>query len=268
MKKVWVYLVLILLSLFVLGPFLWMLSTSVKPDAEVLSAIPHLFPEHWAFDNYAKAWASAPFARYFWNSFFVSALETVFDLTFGAMAAYAFARMEFFGKNVLFVALLATMMVPGEVLLIPNYITISTLNWLNTYPGLIVPWLVSVFTIFLMRQFFLGLPREVFEAAELDGCGPLRTLFGIIMPISKPIWITSALIKFVGAWNAFLWVLIIANSSDYYTLPVGLINFSSDVGTVYNQLMAAATFSVLPLIVLFLFGQRYFIEGIARSGIK
>lgn len=212
MRKFWVYVLLIILALFVLGPFIWMLSTSVKPEGDVLSKIPHLLPSHWQFSNYGKAWKSAPFGRYFVNSILIAGVETIFDLTLGAMAAYAFARMEFFGKRVLFVILLATMMVPGEVLLIPNYITISNLGWISTYQGLIVPWLISIFTVFLMRQFFMSLPREIFEAAEIDGCSPLRILFRIIMPLSIPIWITSALIKFVGAWNSFLWVLIIANA--------------------------------------------------------
>lgn len=268
MRKPITYILLILLAAFSLGPFLWMLSTSVKPDGDVMATVPHLFPSSWQFHNYSDAWQASPFGQYFWNSFLISALTTVFDLTFGAMAAFAFARMEFFGKRVLFLLLLATLMVPGEVMLIPNYITIANLHWMDTYQALIVPFMVSVFSIFLMRQFFLGLPREVFEAAEIDGCSPVRTLFQIIMPISKPIWITAGLIKFVGSWNSFLWVMIVTNSPDKYTLPVGLISFSSDVGTVYNQLMAASTFCVIPLVILFLFGQRYFIEGIARSGIK
>lgn len=245
-----------------------MLSSSVKPEGEVLSQVPHLFPSHFEWGNYVAAWKSAPFGHYFLNSFLISAAETLFDLTFGAMAAFAFARIEFVGRRVIFVILLATMMVPGEVLLIPNYITLTNLNWINTYQGLIVPWMVSVFTIFLMRQFFLSMPQDLFDAAEVDGCHPMRTLFGIVMPLAKPIWITAGLIKFVGSWNAFLWVMIVANSPNLYTLPVGLVNFSSNVGTVYNQLMAAATFSVVPLIVLFLVGQRYFIEGVARSGIR
>ncbi|GMA64391.1 carbohydrate ABC transporter permease [Alicyclobacillus fastidiosus] len=268
MRKACIYLCLVVLVLFVIGPFVWMLSSSVKPEGEVLTKVPHLFPSHFDFRNYLDAWRSAPFGQYFFNSFLVSALETGFDLTFGAMAAYVFARMEFVGKRVIFLTLLATMMVPGEVLLIPNYITLTQLNWINTYQGLIVPWMVSVFTIFLMRQFFLTLPQEIFDAADLDGSGPMRTLFGMVMPLSKPVWITAAIIKFVGSWNAFLWVLIVANSPSYYTLPVGLVNFSSNVGTVYNQLMAAATFSVIPLVVVFLIGQRYFIEGVARAGIK
>lgn len=267
-RNLFIYIPLAIIALFVLGPFIWMLSTSVKPSGEVLSVIPHLIPSRWEFDNYAKAFASSPFLLYFWNSFFISFVETAVDLTIGAMAAYAFARIDFIGKRALFLVLLATIMVPGEVLLIPNYITITNLGWVNSYQGLIVPWLVSVFTIFLMRQYFLSLPQELFDAAEMDGCGPLRTLFRIVLPVSKPIWITAALIKFVGAWNSFLWVLVVANSPSLYTLPVGLINFSSNEGTVYNQLMAAATFTVIPLVILFAVGQRYFVEGIARAGIK
>ncbi|MCY0897006.1 MAG: carbohydrate ABC transporter permease [Alicyclobacillaceae bacterium] len=267
-QKTTIYILLLVLVAFVLGPFVWMLSSSLKPGGEVLSAVPRLLPSHWDFSNYVKAWTSAPFARYFVNSFFISAVQTAFDLTFGAMAAYAFARIDFVGRNTLFLILLATLMVPGEMLLIPNYITITQLRWINSYQGLIVPWLVSVFTIFLMRQFFLQIPKELVEAAELDGMGPFRTLFRIVMPLSKPVWITAGLIKFVGSWNSFLWVIIVSNSQKLDTLPVGLLNFTSNVGTVYNQLMAAATFSVVPLIILFLFGQRYFIEGVARSGLK
>lgn len=267
-RRIGVYGTLGALCLMTVIPFLWMLSTSVKPEAEVLSTIPHWMPSHFQFQNYRAAFDSSPFVQYFFNSVAIAGLETVVDLPVGAMAAFAFARLEFFGKRGLFLVFLATMMVPGEVLLIPNYITISGFGWINTYQGLIVPWLVSVFTIFLMRQYFMSLPQELFDAADMDGCGPMRTLFRIVLPVTKPIWVTTGLIKFVGAWNSFLWVLIVANSPKLDTLPVGLINFSSDAGTVYNQLMAAATFTVLPLLLLFVAGQRYFVEGIARSGIK
>lgn len=267
-RKIPTYFLLILLVLFVAVPFLWMLITSLKPEGEVLTLVPQWIPHPLEFSNYVTAWKSAPFRQFYINSFIISIFETVFDLTFGAMAAYAFARIDFYGKKIIFIILLATMMIPGEVMLVPNFITVTKLHWVSTYQGLIVPWLVSVFTIFLMRQFFLGLPTELFESGELDGCSQLRILFRIIFPVSKPIWITAGLIKFIGAWNSFLWVLIVSMTSDKDTLPVGLLNFSSGAGTVYNQLMAAATFSVLPLVVLFLIGQRYFIQGIARSGLR
>jgi multiple sugar transport system permease protein len=176
--------------------------------------------------------------------------------------------MSFPGKNLIFGLFLSTMMIPGEVLLVPNFITISRFGWIDTYYALIIPWIVSVFAIFLLRQHFLTLPRELQDAAKIDGCSHWRFLWTVVVPLSKPAIVTSALLKFVGSWNAFLWVLIVTNKDKFRTLPVGLQTFSTDVGTVYNMLMAAATFSILPIIVLFLFTQRYFVQGIARTGLK
>lgn len=220
------------------------------------------------FHNYVTAWKSAPFGVYYINTAFVSTVTTILEVIIAAMAAYAFALMNFPGKNLIFALFLGTMMIPGEVLLVPNFITISKLGWIDTYYALIIPWVVSVFAIFLMRQHFLTLPRELQDAAKIDGCSHFRFLWTVVVPISKPVVITSALLKFVGSWNAFLWVLIVTNKDKFRTLPVGLQTFSSDVGTIYNQLMAAATFSILPVIVLFLFTQKYFIRGIARTGLK
>jgi len=220
------------------------------------------------FQNYVDAWNSAPFGRYYINTVLVASLTTIFEVIIASMAAYAFSWMLFPGRNFIFGLFLATMMVPGEVLLVPNFITISKFGWIDTYYALIVPWIVSVFAIFLMRQHFMTIPRELFDAAKIDGCSHWRFLWQIVVPLSKPVIITGALLKFVGSWNAFLWVLIVTNSDKYRTLPVGLQNFSSDVGTMFNQLMAAATFSILPVIILFLFTQKYFIRGIARTGLK
>lgn len=220
------------------------------------------------FQNYIMAWKSAPFAIYYINTALVSVVTTILEVIFATMAAYAFAIMKFPGKNLIFALFLGTMMIPGEVLLVPNFITISKLGWIDTYYALIVPWIVSVFAIFLMRQHFLTLPSELKDAALIDGCSHFRYLWTIVAPLSKPTIITSALLKFVGSWNAFLWVLIVTNKDKFRTLPVGLQTFSTDVGTVYNQLMAAATFSILPIVVLFLFTQKYFIRGIARTGLK
>lgn len=220
------------------------------------------------FQNYAMAWKSAPFGIYYLNTAFVSIVTTVLEVIFAAMAAYAFAIMRFPGKNLIFALFLGTMMIPGEVLLVPNFITISRLGWIDTYYALIIPWIVSVFAIFLMRQHFLTLPSELKDAALIDGCSHFRYLWTIVAPLSKPTIITCALLKFVGSWNAFLWVLIVTNKDRFRTLPVGLQTFSTDVGTVYNQLMAAATFSILPIVILFLFTQKYFIRGVARTGLK
>ncbi|WP_041083129.1 carbohydrate ABC transporter permease [Thermotoga profunda] len=220
------------------------------------------------FQNYAMAWKSAPFGIYYINTAFVSIVTTILEIIFAAMAAYAFAIMRFPGKNLIFALFLGTMMIPGEVLLVPNFITISKLGWIDTYYALIIPWIVSVFAIFLMRQHFLTLPSELKDAALIDGCSHFRYLWTIVAPLSKPTIITSALLKFVGSWNAFLWVLIVTNKDKFRTLPVGLQTFSTDVGTVYNQLMAAATFSILPIVILFLFTQKYFIRGVAHTGLK
>lgn len=220
------------------------------------------------FHNYVAAWKSAPFGIYYVNTVFVSTMTTIAEVVLCAMAAYAFALMNFPGKNLIFGLFLSTMMIPGEVLLVPNFITISKLGWIDTYYALIIPWIVSAFAIFLLRQHFLTLPRELQDAAKIDGCSHWRFLWTVVVPLSKPAIVTSALLKFVGSWNAFLWVLIVTNKDKFRTLPVGLQTFSTDVGTVYNMLMAAATFSILPILILFLFTQRYFVQGIARTGLK
>jgi len=220
------------------------------------------------FQSYIDAWNAAPFGRYFLNSVFVASSTTILEIIFASMAAFAFAKMRFFGKNVIFLILLSTMMVPGEIFLIPNYITLTRLGWIDTYYALIVPWTTSVFAIFLLRQYFMTLPDELYDAAKIDGCSRWRFLWMVAVPLSKPIIVTAALLKFIGSWNAFLWVLIMTKSPEMRTIPVGLQNFSSEAGTVYNQLMAASTFSLLPIIVLFLFAQKQLIRGIARTGLK
>lgn len=220
------------------------------------------------FQNYVLAWKSAPFGRYYINTIFIATVTTILEVIISAMAAYAFSWMNFPGKNILFSIFLATMMVPGEVLLVPNFITVTKFGWIDTYYALIIPWIVSVFSIFLMRQHFLSLPSELFDAAKIDGCSHWRYLWQIVVPLSKPVVVTSALLKFVGSWNSFLWVLIVTNSPKYRTLTVGLQTFSSEVGTLYNMLMAAATFSILPVVIVFLFTQKYFVRGIARTGLK
>lgn len=220
------------------------------------------------FQNYVDAWHAAPFARYYFNTVFVATVTTLLNIIVGVMAAFAFSKLRFWGRNFLFMLFLATMMIPGEVLLVPNFITIVKFGWFNTYYALIIPWVASAFVIFLMRQNFMTIPDELFDAAKIDGASKWRFLWTILVPLSKPVIITGALLNFVGSWNAFLWVLIVTNTPSMRTLPVGLQNFSSNAGTMYNQLMAASTFSMLPIVILFLFAQKYFIQGIARSGLK
>jgi multiple sugar transport system permease protein len=221
------------------------------------------------FQNYVDAWTMGKyFGNYYFNTVFVAIVTTVLDILFACMAAFAFSKLNFFGKNFLFMLFLATMMVPGEVLLVPNYITLTKFGWMDSYLALIVPWVVSVFVIFLIRQHFMTIPDELYDAGKIDGITKWGFLWKVMVHLSKPVIITGALLKFVGSWNSFLWVLIVTKSPQVRTLPVGLSTFSTEVGTLYNKLMAASTFSMIPIIILFLFVQKYFIQGIARTGLK
>lgn len=249
-------------------PFFWMVTTSFKEESEVLRMPPQWFPKVWHWENYIKAWNVAPFGRYFFNSFFMAITTTIGEVITTVLAAYAFAKMRFFGKNVLFSILLGTLMIPGQMLLIPNYVTITRLGWFDRYEALIIPWLASVFGIFLLRQFFRSIPDELQDAARIDGCSRFRFLWQIVVPLSKPAIMTVALLKFLGSWNAFLWVLIMTNSDKMRTVPVGLTLFSSEVGTAYEQLMAASVLAIIPVLILFFFTQKQFIQGVARTGIK
>ncbi len=262
------YLLLFVSCAIMLLPFFWMVTTSFKLESEVLRMPPQWFPKDWLWRNYIKAWNVAPFGRYFFNSFFMAITTTIGEVVTTILAAYAFAKMRFFGKNVLFAILLATLMIPGQMLLIPNYVTITRLGWFDRYEALIIPWLASVFGIFLLRQFFRSIPDELQDAARIDGCSRLRFLWQIVVPLSKPAIMTVALLKFLGSWNAFLWVLIMTNSNKMRTVPVGLTLFSSEVGTAYEQLMAASVLAIIPVLILFFFTQKQFIQGVARTGIK
>jgi len=249
-------------------PFFWMVTTSFKTDLEAMRMPPQWIPRTWLWENYPVALARAPFGRYFFNSFFVSILSTIGEVFTTILAAYAFAKMRFFGKNFLFALLLGTMMIPGEMLLIPNYVTLVRLNWFDHYEGLIIPWLASVFGIFLLRQFFRSLPDELWDSARIDGCRRFRYLWTIMVPLSKPAILTVALLKFLGSWNAYQWVLLMTNAQSMRTVPVGLTMFSSDIGTEYQLLMAASVVAIVPILILFFFTQKQFIQGVARTGIK
>lgn len=252
----------------ILLPYYLMVITSVKPIREIFTDPFTWFPSRLAWENYVDAWTHAPFARYFLNSTILAVSETSGVLVTSALAGYAFARMKFVGREVLFVLFLGTLMVPGEVQLVPNYITITRLGWLNTYQALIIPWLASVFGIFFMRQFFATIPQELQDAATIDGASHWTFLWRVVVPLSKPAFITVALLTFLGSWNALTWPLIVTNTPNMRPIMVGLLAFSNEWGTQPRLLMAAATFSVAPVLVLFFVLQRYFIAGIARAGMK
>lgn len=266
--RIVLYIILFAGAAVMLLPFLWMLTTSLKSEAAVLQMPPQWIPHEWKWSNYTEAWHTAPFGRYFFNSFFMSGVTTIGEVIFTIFAAYAFAKMKFFGKNVLFTILLGTLMIPGQMLLVPNFVTINRLGWYNTYQALIIPWLASVFAIFLLRQFFRSLPDELWDSARIDGCGRFRFLWQIMVPLAKPAIVTVAILKFIGGWNAFLWVLIMTSDELMRTVPVGLQSFSSEVGTRYELLMAASVLAVLPILILYFFTQKQFIKSFARTGIK
>lgn len=263
-----VYLLLALGAAGMLLPFFWMITTSFKDPIEVLRMPPVWIPSQIRFENYVLAWHAAPFARYFANSFFVAIFSTLGEVITSIFAAYAFAKMNFLGREVLFTILLGTLMIPGEMLLVPNYITITSLGWHDTYQALIIPWVASVFSIFLLRQFFRTIPDEFWDAARIDGCSRTRYLWRVLVPLSRPAIFTVALFAFIGSWNAYLWPLIMTNRAEMRTVPVGLQVFSMEVGTAYEQLMAASTLAIIPILILFLLTQRQFIQGVARTGLK
>ncbi|MCL4544717.1 MAG: carbohydrate ABC transporter permease [Chloroflexi bacterium] len=268
-----IHAILIVGGLLVALPFLWMLLTSVKTQFEALAYPPTFLPRQWQWHNYVDAWrlpGSWPkgFPRYFVNTVFIATVTTMGALVTSLPAGYAFAKMEFFGKNVIFLCFLATLMVPFEATLVPDFIIIKSLHWYNTYYAQIVPWLGTVFGIFLLRQFISSLPNELWEAAQIDGLGHAGYLRWVVAPLSLPGLLTLGLFTFLDSWNALIWPLIVTSSDQMRPIQVGLSYFITEEGTQVNQLMAAATFTILPILILFLFTQRQFIEGIAHSGLK
>lgn len=229
-----------------------------------------------AIDNFLSAWyrpeessrGEVNFLTYFIVSTITAVSATTGTLITSALAAFAFARLRFWGKNIFFYVILATMMVPGQVLLIPNFLILSNLGMLDTYGALIVPWLASVFTIFLMRQFFMTIPNDLWDAARIDGSSRFRYLWQIVVPLSKPVFITAGIFDFLNNWNSLLWPLIVTSSPNKRTLMVGLQNLNDDAGQEFHILMAASCFAIVPIVIVFFFLQRFFIEGIARTGLK
>ncbi|SFB00011.1 carbohydrate ABC transporter permease [Clostridium frigidicarnis] len=266
--KVFVYTVLVIGAIITIAPFLWMLSTSLKPFGEVFQMPPKLLPSKFMWNNYLEVQERIPIIRFFFNSFTITLGVTAGTLITTILAAFGFSRIKFWGRDVIFSIFIGTMIIPGEVILIPNYITISKLGWINTYKGLIIPWTISVFSVFLLRQFFLTVPEALYKAAKIDGCSDFKFLWKVMVPVSKPALITIALLKIINSWNEFLWPLIITNIPEMRTLPVALMTFTSEAGNDYHLLMAAATIIITPMIIIYFVLQKYIISGITKSGIK
>lgn len=262
------YAILIFGAVFILLPFVWMILTSVKPSSEVLKMPPKWIPSTIQWKNYVKAFQAVPFFTYLKNSILVTVMITSCELLTVTLAAYAFAQLEFRGKQVLFLLLVATMMVPGEILTIPNFVTLARLGWINTYKAMVAPWATSVFSIFLLRQQFASIPQSYYKAARMDGCSDLRYLFTVMVPMSRPTLVSIALLKIINSWNSYLWPLISTNSREMRTLPVGLAYFSTEAGTDYNTLMAFSLMIIAPTIIVYLLTQKYIIQGVSKTGLK
>ena len=249
-------------------PFVWMIGTAFKTYPESISASFRVFPRDWQLRNFYDAMIAAPFPTYFFNSFLVAGIVTIGVVVTALCMGYAFARLHFPGRGALFFIVLATMMIPFEVTLIPNFILINRLGWYDSYLALTVPWLASAFAVFLVRQSLLALPRDYDDAARMDGCGHLRMLVFVAAPLVKPALMTAALFAFLGSYNALVWPLIVTGSEGMRLVQVGLTVFTGDQGTRVNLLMAASTVIMAPTVLLYFLAQRYFLDSALGSGLK
>ncbi len=263
------YVTVILLALAVMVPFIWMLVTSLKDQTEVFAYPPTWIPQQPQWQNYLEVWKEAPFGRYFLNSTIVALAVTVGQLIACILAAFAFARMNFKGKNAMFLVFLSTTMISSQVTLVPSYLIMRSLNWIDHYQALIVPFLANAFGVFMIRQSFRTIPRELEEAAKLDGCGRFRFLVQILLPLCKPILASQALFAFMGNWNSYLWPLIVTNRDSMRTVQIGLRYFvSGEGGTQWGVYMAAAVVVSLPVILVYFLVQKTFVESMASTGLK
>ena len=268
--KVLVYAFLILMGVIVLFPFYWMLNSSLKTLTEYRLSVPTFFPRQVMFSNYAEAFQAASLGRLFLNTMIVGLVSTILSLVITILSAFAFARLEFKGKNILFAGLLATMMIPGELFTITNYTTVTNFGWINTYTVLIVPFLVSVFYIYLLRQNFLQIPNELYLAAKVDGTSDFKYLIKVMIPLSLPTLISITILKMMGAWNSYIWPRLVANDANHRMVTNGLRNaFRDTTGDVnYPVQMAAVALVSAPLFLVFIFLRKYIMRGVSRSGIK
>lgn len=263
-----IWTLLLLTGATMVVPFLWMISTSLKAAGSVYSLPPQWIPDPFVWRNYLETWRIQPFGRFYLNSIIVTFSITIGQVLTSSLAAYAFARLDFRFRDTLFMAYLCTMMVPAAVTMIPVFILLSQLGWIDTYRALILPLAFSAYGTFLLRQFFMGIPKDLEEAAFIDGCGHFRIYLMIVLPLSKPALATLSLFTFMGAWRDFMWPLVVTNSAEMRTLPVGLASFQGMYSTNWPLLMAASVLVMAPLVLVFLFNQRHFVESINMSGVK
>jgi multiple sugar transport system permease protein len=249
-------------------PYFWMVSSSLKTMTNMFSVPVQWIPDPVNWQSYAVAWHAQDFPRYFLNSAFVAAAITLGNLLLASLAGYSLAKFRYFGRGLLFMLILSTMMLPLEVTMVPLFLIIKRLDWVNSYQGLIVPFLVDGFGVFLMRQYMIGIPQALIDSARIDGASELRIFWQIVLPLCKPALVALGVFTFREAWDMYIWPLIIVSKDSLRTLPLAISLFMSSYGTAWDQLMAIAVLGTLPMIVLFFFLQRAFIQGIAITGLK
>ncbi len=268
-RRIITYLLLVIAVVATLMPFIWMLLGSLKTDGEILRDPSGFLPMDPTLNNYATWFTDLNISTFFLNSLIVAVFTVLGNLLFCSMIGYALAKMEFAGKRVLFLLVMITLMVPGVVTFVPLFVLVSKLGLLNTYPALILPFLTSPLGVFLMRQFMMGIPDSLIEAARIDGAGELRTFFRVVMPLCGPPLATLGILTFLGSWNNFLWPLVAAQSQKMYTLPVALSLYSTgENATNYGLLLAGSVLVIAPIVLLFVLLQRFFIQSVATAGIK
>lgn len=271
-RKIFIYIVLGIGAFISMIPFFWMISTSLMSLGEALGAT--FFPSELHFENYVEAWQKAQFTEYFVNSILITLITLVGQITFSVLAAYAFARIKFPGRDFIFSVLLSTMMIPAMVFTIPNFLTvtwlgrITTIPWINNWPSLTIPFMGSIFSIFMLRQFFAQVPDELFDAAQIDGAGHLRFLLQVVLPLSKAPLMVIVVLSFIGTWNSLAWPMLVTNTPDWRPISVGLMNFVNEAGQEINLTMAGAFITIIPILIIYFFTQKQFTESIARSGLK
>lgn len=270
LQRVLIYAVLIGVAIIVVLPLVWMLSTSFKPKSQWFTREIEWIPRTFTWENYSRIFSnsSTPIGRWFLNSIIIGTITTALTLIVDALAAYAYARLEFPGRKVLFALLLSTLFLPGVMFLVPNFITVFRLGLLNTFPGVFLPALAGVFGVFFLRQFFESIPKDLEEAAQIDGANTFQIFWRVVLPLSKPALATLAVITFLASWNDFLWPLLILRDRALQTLPPGLRTLQGAYTAEYGQMMAGATIAAIPVLILYLLMQRYIVESVASTGVK
>ncbi|MBG9452066.1 ABC transporter permease [Cytobacillus firmus] len=263
------YVILVLYAVTTLVPFLWALSSSFKTLEEIISGTMNFIPKNFTLANYQQIFVEQDlFPRWLLNSLIIAVIGTLLNIIFNSMAGYALARLAFPGKKTLFIIILAVLMIPAQVTMIPNYLILKELGWLNSYQGMIVPAMINATFIFMMRQFFINFPKELEEAAQLDGLSRLGIFFKVVLPLAKPALAAQAIFVFMGFWNDFMRPLIVMTDTKMYTLPLGLNTFKGQFVSYWNYIMAASMVFTLPVLLLYAFFNRYFIKGISFTGGK